>query len=80
MVYYGRLREVHHKMLLRFLGWRKRNREDYILPYASALLRTNVENVETTVRRRRLMFTGFLTLMGEEHLPKMLMFAEMVGV
>ena len=29
---YGRLRKAHHQMLLRCLGWRKRKREDHILP------------------------------------------------
>ena len=48
---YGRLRKVHHQMLLRCLGWRKRKREDHILSYANALLRTDSESVETTVSR-----------------------------
>ena len=44
---YGRLREAHHKMNLRCIGWRKRKRGDHMLSYASALLRTNSESVET---------------------------------
>ena len=76
---FGKLREVHHKMLLRCLGWRKRKREDHILSYASALLRTDSESIETTVRRRRILFAGFVTRMGEERLPKRVMFGEMVG-
>ena len=49
---YGRLRKAHHQMLLRCLGSRKRKREGHILSYANALLRTDSESVETTVRRR----------------------------
>ena len=64
---YGRLREVHDKMLLRCIVWRKRKSEGHIL------------FGETTVRRRRLLFADFVTLMREERLPKRLMFGEMVG-
>ena len=49
---YDRLRKVHHQMLFRCLGWRKRKREDHILSYANALLRTDSESVETTARKR----------------------------
>ena len=52
-----RLRKVHHQMLLRYLGWRKRKREDHILSYAHAILRTDSESVETTVRRRRILLS-----------------------
>ena len=53
---YDRLRKAHHQMRLRCLGWRKQKRADHILSYASALLRTDSESVETTVRRRRILF------------------------
>ena len=75
-----RLRKVHHQMLLRYLGWRKRNREDHILSYANALLRTDSESVETTVRKRRVLFAGFVARMGEERLLRRVMFREMLGV
>ena len=45
----------------------------------SALLRTHSESVETRVRRRRLLFAGFVTRMGKERMPKRAMFGEMVG-
>ena len=38
----GSLRKVHHKMLVRCIGWRRQQREDHILSYASALLRTKL--------------------------------------
>ena len=77
---YDRLRKVHYQMLLRYLGWRKRNREDHILSYANALLRTDSESVETTVRKRRVLFAGFVARMGEERLLRRVMFREMLGV
>ena len=76
---YDRLRKVHHQMLLRCLGWRKRKREDYILSYANALLRRDSKSVETTVRRRRILFAGFVARMGDECLPRRVMFGEMLG-
>ena len=62
---YGRLRKAHHQMLVRCRGWRKRKRQDHILSYANALLRTESESVGTTVRRRRILFAGFVARMGE---------------
>ena len=67
-------------MLLRYVGWRKPNREDHILSYANALLRTDSESVETTVRKRRVLFAGFVARMGEERLLRRVMFREMLGV
>ena len=52
--------------------------EDHILSYANALLKTNSESVETTVRRRRILFAGFVACMGEERLPRRVMFGEML--
>ena len=76
---YDRLRKAHYRMLVRCLGWRKRKREDHILSYANALLSNNSESVETTVRRRRILFAGFVARMGEERLPRRVMFGDMLG-
>ena len=67
---YDRLRKAHQQMLLRSIGWRKRKREDHTLSYPNALLRTDSESVETTIRRRRILFAGFVARMGEERLPR----------
>ena len=76
---YDRLRNVHHqKMLDRYLRLGKRTREDDILSYANAFLRTDSASVETKVRRRRIMFAGFIARMGEERLPRRVMFGEML--
>ena len=65
---YDRLRRVHHSMLLRCLGWRKRDRDDHTLSYADALAKTASESIEAIVRKRRILFAGFVTRMGEERL------------
>ena len=61
---YDRLRRVHHSMLLRCLGWRKRKRDDHTLPYADALAKRASESIEAIVRKRRILFTGFVARMG----------------
>ena len=66
-------------MLLRCLGWRKRKREDHTLSYANALLSTDSESVETTVPRRGILFAGFVARIGEERLPRRVVFAEILG-
>ena len=48
-----RLRRVHHSMLLRCLGWRKRKRDDHTLSYSDVLAKTASESIEAIVRKRR---------------------------
>ena len=76
---YDRLRRVYHSMLLRCLGWRKQKRDDHILSYADALAKTVSESIEAIVRKRRILFAGFVTRMREERLPQWVMFGELVG-
>ena len=67
---YDRLRRVHHSMLLRCLRWRKRKRDDHTLSYADALAKTASESIEEIVRKRRILFAGFVARMGEECMPQ----------
>ena len=66
-------------MLLRCLGWRKRKRDDHTLSYADALTKTASESIEAIVRKRRILFAGFVARMGEESLPQRVMFGELFG-
>ena len=74
---YDRLQRVHHSMLLRCLGWRKRKRDDHTLSYADVLAKTASESIEAIVRR--ILFAGFVARMREERLPQRVMFGELVG-
>ena len=65
-------------MLLQCLGLRKRKRDNHTLSYADALARTASEIIEAIVRKRRILFAGFVTRMGKERLPKRVMFGELV--
>ena len=55
---YGLLRTQHHRLLLRCVGFRKSQRSDHPLSCAANLAMTGCESVETTIRRRRLLFAG----------------------
>ena len=66
-------------MLLRCLAWRKRKRDDHTLSYADALTKTASESIEAIVRKRRILFAGFVGRMGEELLPQRMVFWELVG-
>ena len=76
---YDWLRRVHHYILLRCLGWRKRNRDDYTPSYADALAKTASQSIEAIVRKRRILHVGFVARMSEERLRQRVMFGELVG-
>ena len=50
-----------------------------MLSYADALAETGCEIVETTVRKRRILFAGFVARLDNERLSKQVMFGEVNG-
>ena len=46
---------------------------------SDTLLKTGSENIEATLRRRRILFAGFVARMEDTRLPKCVTFGEMVG-
>ena len=76
---YDRLRRVHHSMLIRCLGWRKRKRDDHTPSHADAFAKTAFESIETTGRKRRILFAGFVARMGGKRLPQRVVFGKLVG-
>ena len=54
------LRRAHHRFLTRCIGWRKHNRADHRISYLDTLIKTRSEIIETTLRRRRILFAGFV--------------------
>ena len=74
------LRTAHYRLLLRCIGWKRKRRDGYHkLRYADALAKTAYENVDTTVRKPRILFAGFAARMDNERLPKRVMFGEVDG-
>ena len=66
-------------MLLRCLRWRKRKRDDHTLLYADALAQTDSESIAVMVRKRRILFAGFVARAGDERPIQMVRLGELVG-
>ena len=77
--YYDTLGRVHHRFLTRCIGWRKHNRVDDSISYLDTLIKRGSESIEATLRRRRILFAGFMARMEDARLPKCVMFGELVG-
>ena len=65
--------------LTRCIGWRKHNRADHPISYLDTLVKTGSVSIEATLRRRRILFAGFVARMEDTRLPMCVMFGEMVG-
>ena len=72
---FSSLRTAHHKLLLRIIGFRRKNRTGYKpLSYGEVLERTGSERIEATIRKRQLGFAGALVQQGDPRLSKRVMF------
>ena len=69
----------HQSVLTRCIGWRKHKRTDHPISYAETLLKTGSESIEATLRKRRILFAGFVARMEDTRLLKCVMFGELVG-
>ena len=77
--HYDTLRRAHHRFLTRGIGWRKHNGANHPVSYLDTLVKTGSESIEATLRRRRILFAGFVARVKDTRLPKCVMFGEMVG-
>ena len=77
--HYDTLRQVHQRFLTRCIGRRKHNRADHPVSYLNMLVTTGSESIEAILRRRRILFAGFVARMEDTKLPNCVMFGEMVG-
>ena len=65
------------RLFLRCIGWKRERRDGYhVLTYTDTLAQTGCEDVETTERKRSILFAGFVARMNNERLPKRVMFGE----
>eukprot|EP00903_Cladosiphon_okamuranus_P014000 g13019.t1 len=76
---YRLLQTTHHRLLVRVIGYRRKQGNYQQLSYAQALKRVDCQSVEATVRQRRLLFAGGVARQPDGRLPKRLMFGELVG-
>ena len=75
---YDTLRRAHHRFLTRCIGWRKHNRANHPIFYLDTLMKTRSESIEATLRRRRILFAGFVVRIEDTRLPTCVMFGEIV--
>ena len=68
------LRTVHHRVLLRIIGARRRRSDLRVLSYNRVLELTGCESIEASLRARRLLWAGALARMDDGRLPKRVMF------
>ena len=58
--HYYTLRRAHHRFLTCCIGWRKHNRADHPISYLDTLIKTESESIGATLRRRQILFAGFV--------------------
>ena len=72
------LRTVHHKLLLRVISFRRKDRTGYKpISYGEMLERTGSERIELKIRKRQLGFTEALVRQGGTRLSKRVMFGRL---
>ena len=77
--HFAELRTAHHRFLLRIIGFQRRHRRDHLTSYAKALKKAQCESIETTIRKRRLLFAGCVQRTHNERLTRRVMFGTMAG-
>ncbi|CAB1120646.1 unnamed protein product [Ectocarpus sp. CCAP 1310/34] len=77
--HYQTLRSIHHRLLLRVIGYKRKKDTYRQLSYAQTLKRVGCQSVEATIRQRRLLFARALARQPDGRLPKRLMLGELAG-
>ena len=76
--HFAEFRTAHHN-LLRIIGFQRRHRTDHPKSYTKALKEAQCESVETTIRKRRLLFAGAVQRTTNERLTHRVMFGTLAG-
>ena len=76
--HYDAQRRAHRNLLTRCIGWQNHNHTDRPISYLDALVKTGSERIEATLRKRLILFAGFVVRMEDTRLPKCVMFGEFV--
>ena len=75
---FSNLRTFYHKLLLRIIGFQRKDRTGYKpLSYGEVLERTGSDRIKTTFRKRQLGFAGALVWQGDSKLSKRVMFGRL---
>ena len=70
-------RTAHLRFLLRIIGFQRRQRADHLMSYAKAHKKARSKSVETTIRKRRLLFARAVQRTNNERLTRRVMFGTM---
>jgi hypothetical protein len=73
------LNSTHYKLLIQTLGLWKKKETDRPRSYSSILKEYDCVSMEATLKWRRLKWAGSVIRMGDNRLPKIMMFGELVG-
>ena len=77
--HFAELRTAPHRFLLQTIGFQRRQRTDHLMSYSKALKKAQCESVETTMRKRRLLFAGAVQRTHNERLTRRVVFRTMAG-
>ena len=76
--HFAELRKAHHR-LLRIIDFQRRQLTNHLMLYATALNKAQCENVETAIRKRRLLFAVAVQWTNNERPTRGVMFGTMAG-
>ena len=77
--HFAELRTAHHNLLLRIIGFQRRQRTAHLMSYTKALEKAQSESVETTIRKRRLLFAEAVQRTTNERLTHRVMSGTLAG-
>ena len=77
--HFAELRTAHHTLLLRIIGFQRRQHTDHLMSYVKALKKAQCESVETTILKRRLLSAGAVQRTTSERLTHRVMFGTFAG-
>ena len=67
--HYDTVRRAHHSFLTQYIGWRKNNRTEHSVSSLDTLKKAGREIIEAVLRRRRILFAGFVARMEDTGQP-----------
>ena len=77
--HFADLRTAHDNLLIRIIGFQRRQRTDHLMSCAKAFKKAQYESVETTIRKRRLLFAGGVQQTTNERLTHRVIFGTLAG-
>ena len=77
--HYAKLRNEHHRLLLRIIGAQRKRPDHRTTSYNRAFEITQCKSIETTLRTIILLWAGALIRMSNERLPKRIVFGKLEG-